>query len=167
MKYFTIQEFVESDIADRLGIDNAPTKTQKKHIEEFVNVLLDPLREGWERYCKVHKLGSPAIRISSGLRSKALNDAVGGSKTSAHYHGYAADLVPCNNEMSHFKKFCLDWLFDKDFDQIISEEEDENNIPKWIHIGYKKNGGGQRRQFLYMKDGKYYSLSELILCNYL
>lgn len=167
MKYFTLNEFIKSDTAKKLGIDNTPTKTQKNHVIEFVDNLLDPLREAWEEYCNRHKLGSPALRVTSGIRSNALNKAVGGSKTSAHYLGYAADLVPYNGQLAHFKKFCVNWLFDKDFDQMISEAEDNNGIPQWIHIGYKNSAGKQREQYLYMKNGKYYYLPELLNGNYL
>ena len=163
MKYFTLSEFTKSDTATKLGIDNTPTEYQKNNIIEFVEKLLDPLRGAWAEYCKENKLGAPSIRVTSGIRSEALNKAVGGSKTSAHYHGYAADLVPYNGRLDHFKKFCITWLFDKNFDQIISEDEDENCIPSWIHIGYKRGNGEQRTQCLYMKNGKYYTLTELLM----
>ena len=163
MKYFTIDEFIKSDEAKKRGIDNIPSDYQKNNVMEMVENLLDPLREAWAVECNKFKLGSPAIKISSGIRSEALNKAVGGSNTSAHYHGYAADLVPYNGNLKHFKKFCINWLFDKDFDQMISEDEDENNIPQWIHIGYKHGTGKQREQFLYMVGGKYYSLTDLLM----
>lgn len=168
MKYFTIDEFTKSDTADVLGINNTPTQWQKDHIKELVENLLDPLREDWGKYCKQHGLGTAAIYITSGVRSESLNKAIGGSKTSAHYTGYAADLVPCNKQLAHFKKFCIDWLFDKDFDQFISEDEEWNNrVPRWIHIGYKNIAGKQRRQFMYMVNDKYYTLSEQLNDNYL
>lgn len=162
MKYFTLQEFTKSDTAMRLGIDNTPSEYQKNNVIELVDNLLDPLREAWGVYCQRYGLGTPAIKVTSGIRSEKLNEAVGGSKTSAHYHGLAADLVPCNGQLAHFKKFCVEWLLDKDFDQIISEDEDSNCVPRWIHIGYKNGHGKQREQFLYMKNGKYYTLNELI-----
>jgi len=40
-----------------------------------------------------HALGDVPITISSGFRSRACNDAVGGSATSRHLYGDAADLV--------------------------------------------------------------------------
>lgn len=167
MKYFTLNEFIKSDTATRLGIDNTPTEYQKANVKELVENLLDPLREDWAIYCRANALGTPAIRVGSGIRSKKLNEAVGGSKTSAHYHGWAADLVPLNGRLDHFKKFCFDWLQDKDFDQMISEDENSRGIPSWLHIGYKRGNGDQRRQFLYMKNGKYYYLPELLDGSYM
>jgi len=162
MKYFTMTEFIRSETATRLGIDNTPSESQKEHAIELVDNLLDPLREAWGKYCQQNRLGSASIRINSGIRSEQLNEAVGGSKTSAHYVGYAADIVPCNDKMKEFNTFCWNWLQDKDFDQMISEQIDQNGVPSWIHIGYKNGSGRQRHQFLYMKDGKYYSMTELI-----
>jgi putative chitinase len=167
MKYFTLYEFVRSEKADKLGIDNLPNYYQIKNCNELVDNLLDPLREAWTKYCEIWHLGTPAIYVSSGIRSEELNDAVGGSKTSAHYHGWAADLIPRNGRLKEFKKFCIEWLIDKAFDQFISENEDEDNIPQWIHIGYKNGTGKQRQQFLYMKNGRYYYLSELLDGDYL
>ena len=158
-----MEEFIRSNEAKKRNIDNTPTEYQKNNVIEMVENLLDPLREAWAIECKKYKLGTPAIRVSSGIRSKALNEAVGGSKTSAHYHGWAADLVPCNGNLKQFKKFCINWLFDKDFDQIISEDEDKNHVPSWIHIGYKNGSGKQRQQYLYMINNKYYTLTDLLM----
>ena len=158
-----MEEFIRSNEAKKRNIDNTPTEYQKNNVIEMVENLLDPLREAWAIECKKYKLGTPAIRVSSGIRSKALNEAVGGSKTSAHYHGWAADLVPCNGNLKQFKKFCINWLFDKDFDQIISEDEDKNHVPNWIHIGYKNGSGKQRQQYLYMINNKYYTLTDLLM----
>lgn len=167
MKYFTLYEFVKSDTADKLGIDNLPTEYQIDNCKEMVEMLLDPMRESWAEYCELNHLGSGAIYVSSGIRCEELNNVVGGSKTSAHYHGFAADLIPKNLELKHFKKFCVEWLKDKSFDQFISEDEDKDNIPRWIHIGYKNGSGKQRQQYLYMKNGKYYTLPELLSGDYL
>ena len=123
---------------------------------ESIETLIDPLREAWEAYCRQHDLGKVGIRISSGYRGPELNAAVGGSSTSAHCHGYAFDLVPTNGKMREFKRFCRAFLADKAFDQLISEGEDENGIPSWMHVGYKHpDGVRQRRQYLSMIGGKY------------
>ena len=160
MKYFTIEEFTRSDKASQLGIDNTPNQSQIDNVNELVVNLLDPLREAWGNHCKRYNLGTGTIRISSGIRSQALNEAVGGSKTSAHYLGYAADLVPYNKNLKEFKEFVWRWLVEsgEDFDQFISEDENPSGIPAWIHLGYKNSAGKQRRQYMYMKNGKYYYL---------
>jgi putative chitinase len=157
MKYFTLKEFIVSEQAKKLSIDNTPTALQKANVIEFVNNLLDPLREAWGIYCKNNNLGTAALKITSGIRSKALNEAIGGSTTSSHYIGYAADIVPYNGKLLEFKNFCINWLSDKNFDQFISEDE-RNGIPRWIHIGYKNNVGLFRKQYKYMINNKYYTI---------
>lgn len=155
MKHFTIEELTRSDTARKNGIDNTPSADHEAHLEEMVNNLIDPLRDKWAVYCANEKLGTPQLRVSSGYRSPKLNAAVGGSNTSAHSIGYALDLVPMNGKLKEFKKFCYEFLQGRMFDQMISEDEDANNIPVWIHIGYKNASGQQRRQFLSMVSGKY------------
>lgn len=105
--------------------------------------------------CANEQWSTPAIRVSSGYRGFALNKAVGGSATSAHCVGFAFDLVPCNGRMADFKRFCRTWLRGRAFDQMISEDEDAAGTPRWVHIGYKNRQGGQRRQLLTMRAGKY------------
>lgn len=155
MKYFTLEECIRSETARKKNIDNRPVGVHLNHIRESIEKLIDPLREKWEERCKEKTLGSPGITISSGYRSPALNEAVRGSSTSAHCHGYAFDLVPVNRNMTEFKCFCREFLKDKVFDQLISEDEDNNGVPRWIHVGYKRPNGEQRRQFLIMKKGNY------------
>lgn len=159
MKYFTMDEMIRSATAEAKGIDNAPDAGHEAHIKELVDELLDPLREEWESFCGKCNLGSPGINVTSGYRSPALNKAVGGSNTSAHSHGYAADLVPVNGRLEYFKSFCKMFLSKHDFDQMISEDENGANIPRWIHIGIRNGEGKQRRQFLTMKGGKYFPMT--------
>lgn len=148
MKYFTMDEFINSETAEKYKINNKPNLIYKNNIIQFVNNLLDPLREAWGVYCQKNNLGKAGIIISSGFRSYELNQKIGGSQTSAHSYGWAADLQPSNGEFEEFKKFCIKWLKDKNFDQFISEEE-TNGIPHWIHLGYRSMRRGQRKQFLY------------------
>lgn len=158
MKYFTLQEFVNSSTAKKLNIRNNPEQWQVDNIIELVDNLLDPLREGWSEYCLANNLGNPGIRINSGVRSVALNNAVGGSKTSAHMIGSAADITPLNGKMKEFKTFCVNWLKNRKFDQFISEDENNVGVPTWIHLGYKNSNNQQRKQFLKMVNNKYYPL---------
>ena len=120
----------------------------------FVAQQLDPLRSAWATKCANDKLGSNAINVTSGYRGFRLNVAVGGSKTSAHCVGYAADIVPANGRLAEFKSFCREWLKGRPFDQMISEDENDKGVPRWIHIGYKDQQGDQRRQMLSMSGGK-------------
>jgi putative chitinase len=146
MKYFTIEELCRSNTANIKGIKNIPTEEHKNHLIELIENILDPLREAW---------GSP-IHVNSGYRSPQLNKAVGGSSTSAHSLGYAADLSPVNGKMSDFKAFVKKWLRDRKFDQYINEFKGKS---EWVHIGYKNSKGRQRGQYLLFKNGKYSYIS--------
>lgn len=152
-------EFTNSATARKLGIDNTPTAEHRTNLEELVAKLLDPLREAWAIRCANEQWGTPALNVTSGYRGPELNKAVGGTATSAHCVGYAADLVPANGRLAEFKAFCRGWLQGKPFDQMISEDENAAGVPRWIHIGYKNQQGGQRRQLLSMVGGKYQAMT--------
>lgn len=152
-------ELTRSESARKLGLDNTPSAEHAANLEMTVAQLLDPLREAWAVRCANEKWGTPALNVTSGYRGPAVNKAVGGSATSAHCVGYAADLVPANGRLAEFKTFCRQYLTGKPFDQMISEDENAAGVPRWIHIGYKNAQGGQRRQFLSMVGGKYQLLT--------
>ena len=83
MKYFTLSELTHSLTADACGIDNTPTAEAVPLMVELITKVLDPLRERW---------GVP-IYVNSGYRCPALNRKVGGSSTSYHLRGMAADIT--------------------------------------------------------------------------
>ena len=144
MANFTIAEMVHSSTAEKLNIDNTPSSIVKVHLTETIT-LLESIRAEWEEYCAEHSLGTPAIRVSSGYRSPELNKAVGGVKNSAHVLGYAADLVPVNGKQDEFERFIAEVFAKKGYayDQIIVEK---SKTSRWVHVGYKKADGSQRRQ---------------------
>ena len=133
MKYFTIEELCKSETAERLNIDNTPTKEIVDNLTYFVDRILDPLRESW---------GS-AILVNSGFRCHLLNKAVGGSKTSAHKLGWAVDLRPKNGKIEEFKKFVVEFFKGRMWDQIILETDGDTI---WVHIGLFNGSRKQRRQ---------------------
>lgn len=122
MKYFTISELTRSDTASIKHIDNTPDESITEHLIELVEKLLDPIRERWAKYCDDNQLGNAGIRISSGFRNKELNKAVGGSSTSAHLTGYAADLQNVSGSREEFYQFLLNFLKDRNFDECFIEK---------------------------------------------
>lgn len=121
MKYFTLEELTRSDTASIKHIDNTPDESITEHLIELVEKLLDPIRERWAKYCDDNQLGNAGIRISSGFRNKELNKAVGGSSTSAHLTGYAADLQNVSGSREEFYQFLLNFLKDRNFDECFIE----------------------------------------------
>lgn len=144
MANFTISEMVHSSTAEKLNIDNNPPLSVRVHLTETIT-LLESIRSEWGAYCEVHNLGTPAIRVSSGYRSPELNKTVGGVKTSAHVLGYAADIVPVNGKQDEFEHFIAEVFAKKGYayDQLIVEK---SKTSRWVHVGYKKADGSQRRQ---------------------
>ena len=82
-RFFTLAELSVSAAAKRLGLDNTPTSDAERALEFLTVYVLDPLRAA---------LGS-RVRVTSGYRSPAVNEAVDGSATSQHMKGEAVDLV--------------------------------------------------------------------------
>lgn len=147
MKHFTFNEFQRSDVAERNGIDNTIPELAEAHIVELVDILLDPLREAW---------GGP-LNVTSGYRCPELNRAVGGSATSAHTAGWAADLVPDPDDprgVQGLVNFAVEWLTATGlpFDQMIFERSGGS---RWLHIGIRNLKGKQRRQMLRYENGRY------------
>ena len=58
-----------------------------------------------------------------------------------------------------YKSFCRGFLRVREFDQLISEKENSQGVPSWMHIGYKNSEGKQRKQLLSMIGGKYYPMT--------
>ena len=82
-EHFFLDEFLVSDTADRSGIANTPTAD---HLANIGKVLAP----GLEKARSI--LGARAIVITSAYRNPAINRIVGGTATSAHPKGYAADI---------------------------------------------------------------------------
>lgn len=131
MKYFTIKELCKSTTAISKNIDNSPNSEITKNLEQLVDIILDPLRE---------KYGKP-IKVNSGYRCEALNKAVGGSKTSQHRYGQAADITGGSKEENE-KLFDLAIQLNLPFDQLIDESKFS-----WIHISYTNK---PRKQILHL-----------------
>lgn len=82
-QFFTWAELTASATAQRLGLDNTPTAQARAAMEVLVAYVLDPLRGAF---------GS-RLRVTSGYRSPAVNEAVDGAAGSQHLRGEAVDLV--------------------------------------------------------------------------
>ena len=133
---FTLGEMIASDTAKKKGIDNTPTLADIYRMQELCKNLLQPIRDAW---------GKP-IKVTSGYRCYRLNRLVGGSPTSAHPLGYAADIKPVSGSYKDFETFVINFLEEHPeikFDQAIRETSGNS---KWLHIGYKNGAGKQRRQ---------------------
>ena len=118
---FSLEEFVKSETAKKYNIDNTPPQNVINNIVSLCGVLQN-IRD---------KYGKP-ININSGYRCPKLNSKVGGSKTSQHMNGSAADIsvgsVKQNKELFDFiVKMAKNEEIQ--FRQLIDEYD-----YKWVHI---------------------------------
>ena len=133
---FSLSEFTDSNTAERRGIDNSPTAEHIHNMVALCENVLQPLRE---------RIGK-SIRVSSGYRSEALNDAIGGSKTSEHSKGMAADIkLIVNGENQSQILYNTILAMDIQFSQMIWEFGDDDT-PNLSHISF--NPSDNNRQCL-------------------
>jgi hypothetical protein len=120
-EHFTLNEMTFSPTAIKKGIKNEPSPEHIANFTLLCEKVLEPLREHME--CP--------IRVSSGYRCEALNAIIGGSKSSQHRFGQAADISVHgrNHEIFDFIKNNLE------FDQLIWEFGNDSE-PAWIHVSF-------------------------------
>lgn len=119
MKYFTIKELTKSSTAETKGIDNTPTPEVERNLTALVDNILDGVREIY---------GKP-ITVNSGYRCPELNKAVGGSATSDHVKGFAADITGGSKEENERLFYLIKYNFN--FKQLIDEKDFS-----WVHVSY-------------------------------
>jgi hypothetical protein len=123
--HFTLAELT---ITDHRQFDNTPTQIEIGNLQRLAQFL---------EIVKAILGGKPVI-ITSGYRSKAVNDAVGSKDSSHHRLGLAADFrVPGMNPDAVVRA-----LLKLPFDQIIRE------FNAWTHISIHKVGAAPRNQAL-------------------
>jgi uncharacterized protein YcbK (DUF882 family) len=81
--HFTLSELTTTST----GLANTPTQAELCRLRALCSAVLEPWRE---------RVG--ALRVNSGFRSEAVNQAVGGSKSSQHRKGEAADVTPLHSK---------------------------------------------------------------------
>lgn len=128
--HFSVPELTHSQAAIRLGLNNDPGVGQLDNLRRLADVL-ETVRTA---------VRDMPVLISSGLRTLAVNRAVGGAADSAHLDGRAADFtVP---RFGSPKQVCQR-IIDQGivFDQLIYEGS-------WVHLGIAVAHDQPRRQVL-------------------
>tara|TARA_R110000822_G_scaffold301222_1_gene424994 strand:+ start:266 stop:730 length:465 start_codon:yes stop_codon:yes gene_type:complete len=129
-KNFTMAEFTKSQTAERKGINNTPQGVHLEAAKALFENVVQKVRDHFG-----------TTTINSGYRCPTLNAAVGGTATSQHCYGEAADIeVPgvANADLAN-------WIVDNtDFDQVILEFYTPG-IPDsgWVHVSYKADGSNR------------------------
>lgn len=134
--HLNLAELTRSETAKRNGIDNTPTAEHLENFKLLADKVFEPIREHFKA----------SIFISSGYRSKELNELIKGSATSQHCKGQAIDIDMDGGNGEVTNRMVFDFIKNKlDFDQLIWEFGTDFN-PDWVHVSYVK--GKNRKQKL-------------------
>ena len=122
---FHLEELISSDTAARKGISNEPEREHLVAMTALTLNVLQPVRDE-------HGI----VTVTSGYRSKDLNEAIGGSSNSQHCKGEAADFkcyAISNVDLAKWIEASLT------FDQL-SLEFYKKGDPRagWIHCSYSR-----------------------------
>lgn len=142
--HFSYKELTRSDTAARHGIRNTPNAIELANIKYTAEQL-----EKVRAYLNNKYQRPIGIIVTSCYRSERVNKLVGGSPSSAHRHGLAADCDATGFTSTAFAQEILQ-MRNKGliaFDQLILEFPSRGD-GAWVHIGFKKDGKGQRNQVL-------------------
>lgn len=128
---FTLDEFTRSEVATRYGIDITvqPGSAIHQNLIRLCSTILQPLRDA---------LGP--VHVLSGYRPSEVNKMIGGSPTSQHTEGLAADIiVPGKSHME-----VSEWIRGHvlSYDQLILE------FGQWVHVSAAPKGRAPRSQSL-------------------
>ena len=134
-KNITYNEATHSATATRKGIKNEPNTDQRFNMSIVAEKVFEPLRN-WH---------GKAIGISSGYRSKALNTAIKGSKTSQHCFGQALDIDADIFDNGITNADIFNWIKDNlEFDQMIWEFGTDDE-PDWVHVSYVTHRANRKK----------------------
>ena len=121
---FSLAEMVKSDTALRHDMDNTPGEAEIANLKTLCEKVLQPVRDHFQT----------GVKVNSGFRHPEVNAKVGGSKTSDHCKGQAADIeIPgiANADLAV-------WIMDNlDYTQLILEFYTPG-VPDsgWVHVSY-------------------------------
>ena len=121
---FTLEELTKSETALRFDLDNEPNDEQLANLVALCECVLQPVRDHFGK----------GVKVNSGLRTPEVNAKVGGSKTSDHCKGMAADIEIPGVANADLAKWITDNL---EFRQVILEFYTPG-IPDsgWVHVSY-------------------------------
>ena len=139
-KNFSLSELTKSETAIRKDIDNTPSNEVLSNLTTLCNMVLQKVRDS-----------HGVVTITSGYRSPELNKTIGGSTTSDHCKGCAADFeVPGLDN----KQLAL-WIEDNlIFKQLILEfYEDGQPNSGWVHCSFEE-GENNSQVLRAVKEGK-------------
>lgn len=147
---FTLNELTQSETALRKGLDNAPTQDVISALQTLAVNVLQPVREHYGK----------GVKVNSGYRSPEVNASVGGSKTSDHCKGQAADIEIPGVANAELAAYIRDEL---QFTQLILEFYTPG-VPDsgWVHVSYDPANLKKQVMTATKRDGKTVYLPGLV-----
>jgi uncharacterized protein YcbK (DUF882 family) len=147
---FSLAEMVKSDTALRHDMDNTPGEAEIENLKRLCEQVLQPVREHFKT----------GVKVNSGFRHPDVNAKVGGSKTSDHCKGQAADIEIPGIPNADLAKWITENL---DFTQVILEFYTQG-VPDsgWVHVSYDPQNLKKQSLTAVKKDGKTVYLPGLV-----
>lgn len=118
-EHFTLGEMTRSSTAVRRGIPNVPSADNVAALTLLCARVLEPVRAHFGR----------PVRVTSGYRAPRVNVSVGGSATSQHCLGEAADFTVLGVPNIEVCRWIAEHLA---FDQLIYEFGEAG----WVHCSF-------------------------------
>ena len=121
---FTLSEMIKSETALRHNMDNTPGEKEIENLKRLAEKVLQPIRDHYQK----------GVKCNSGYRAPAVNQKVGGSPTSDHCKGQAADIEIPGVANADLAKWITENL---EFTQVILEFYTQG-VPDsgWVHVSY-------------------------------
>jgi hypothetical protein len=125
---FSLAELTKTNVRQ---FDNTPSMQVIENLQLLVDNVLQPIR---------NKFGQ--VTVTSGYRSSEVNKAIGGSATSDHCFGFAADFEVAGVDNKELARWVADNL---KFKQLILEFYTKG-VPDsgWVHVSYDKTNLTQK-----------------------
>ena len=119
---FSLAELTKTNVRQ---FDNTPSMQVIDNLQALVDNVLQPIR---------NEFGP--VTVTSGYRSPEVNKAIGGSATSDHCFGFAADFEVAGVDNKELARWVADNL---KFKQLILEFYTKG-VPDsgWVHVSYDK-----------------------------
>ena len=139
---FSLAEMIKSDTALRLDMENEPDDDNITNMQALAENVLQKVRDHFGK----------GVKVNSGFRHPDVNAKVGGSKTSDHCKGMAADIeIPgiANADLA-------EWIVDNcEFRQVILEFYTPG-IPDsgWVHVSYNPDDNKKQVLTAMKENGK-------------
>lgn len=140
-EHFSLQEMCKTNVK---GVSNTPSAKEIKNLQR-VSEWLEALRTKWNQ---TYGNGNDPIIINSAFRSPTVNIAVGGSSTSNHLTGCAADIrVLGMEQLMRYATILIDIADEtkRDFDELLMERKGNS---MWLHFAVKEFGNRRRIKFI-------------------